>query len=496
MSDASRPFAHAPAAERIRAGMARMWAVSAVGRSGGQAVQLLAMIALARILVPADFGLLAMVMAIIGIANIFRDLGLSAATIRAPEITPAQASTLFLINVGFGALMTAIVSAAAPLLAWLYGDPRVIEVTLVLAWTFFLSGLGTQHQALLRRQLKFGILAWINLASVIVGQSSAIALALSGYGYWALVAAMLLTHLIRTVLVWLANPWRPGRPQFDRRVRNMISFGGYLVVFSLLGYVASNAHNVVIGWQYGADEVGYYSRAFLILTLLLGYVVTPLNVVAPAALARMIDEPERYNESYLHTVAMMLLLTAPIGFACAVVAEDLIAVVLGGQWGESVAILQILALAALPQTLCASSGWLYLSHGDSRRMMQWGVGGWGTLILLLIAGTAFGIRGVAIAYTAGMFLLLYPCMVMAFKRTTLRFPDLMRTAWPIALPALLAALPTWLVRDSAADWHLAWRLPTALLVYGSVYTALLVGVFRQGPLLKDVWGQLRGRAAA
>lgn len=496
MSDASRPFAHAPAAERIRAGMARMWFVSALGRSGGQLVQVLALIVLARLLVPADFGLLAMVMAVIGIANIFRDLGLSAATIRAPEITPAQASTLFLINVGFGALMTVGVSAAAPLLAWLYDDPRVVEITLVLAWTFFLSGLGTQHQALLRRQLKFGVLAWTNLASVAVGQGSAILLALHGYGYWALVAAMLLTHLTRTALVWLVNPWRPGRPEFDRRVRNMISFGGYLVVFTLMGYVAANAHNVVIGWQYGADEVGYYSRAFMLLTLLLGYVLTPLDVVAPAALARMTDEPERYNESYLHTVSMMLLLTAPIGFVCAVAAEDLIAVVLGGQWGPSVTILQILALAAVPQTLCSSSGWLYLSHGDSRRMMQWGVGGWGTLILLLIAGTPFGIRGVAVAYTAGMFILLYPCMVLAFKRTTLRFRDLMRTAWPIALPALLAAGPTWLVRDVAVDWHLAWRLPAVLLVYGSVYMVLLVGVFRKGPLLKDVWGQLRGRAPA
>lgn len=496
MSDASRPFAHAPAAERIRAGMARMWFVSALGRSGGQLVQVLALIVLARLLAPADFGLLAMVMAIIGIANIFRDLGLSAATIRAPEITPAQASTLFLTNVGFGALMTAAVSAAAPLLAWLYDDPRVVDITLVLAWTFFLSGLGTQHQALLRRQLKFGVLAWTNLVSVVVGQACAIALALYGYGYWALVAAMLLTHVARTVLAWVANPWRPGRPEYDRRVRSMMSFGGYLVVFTLLGYVAANAHNVVIGWQYGADEVGYYSRAFMLLTLLLGYVLAPLDVVAPAALARMIDEPARYNESYLHTVSMMLLLTAPIGFVCAVAAEDLIALVLGGQWGPSVAVLQILALAAVPQTLCSSSGWLYLSHGDSRRMMQWGVGGWGTLILLLIAGTAFGIEGVAAAYTAGMFLLLYPCMVMAFQRTTLRFGDLMRTAWPITLPALLAALPMWLVREFAADWHLAWRLPGILLVYGGVYAVLLVGVFRQGPLLKDVWGQLRGRVAA
>lgn len=493
MPDSSRPFAHGPAADTIRSGMARMWFVSALGRSGGQLIQVLALLVLARLLVPADFGLLAMVMAVIGVANIFRDLGLSAATIRAPEITPSQASTLFLINVGFGALMTLAVSAAAPLLAAFYDDPRVVPVTLVLAWTFFLSGLGTQHHALLRRQLKFTTLAWINFAAVAIGQASAVILALAGYGYWALVAAMLITNIAKTIIVWLAYPWRPGRPHFDPEVRSMISFGGYLVAFTLLGYFAANAHNVVIGWQYGATDVGYYSRAFTILTLLLGYVLAPLDIVAPAALARMLDDPPNYNETYLHTVAMMLLVTAPIGFVCIVGGQDIVAVILGGQWGPSVVILQILALAAVPQTLCSSSGWLYLSHGDTRRMMQWGFGGWGTLIVLLIAGTAFGIRGVATAYTAGMFLLLYPCMLMAFRNTTLRLSDLNATARPIVLAAILAAAPMWLLQHWTTDWQLGWRLAVTLPAYAGTYLLLLIGLFGQGPILADVWGQLHRR---
>jgi len=493
MAEDSRPFAATPGTAAIRAGMARMWAAAAFGRSGGQLIQVLALIVLARLLVPEDFGLIAMVMAVIGIANIFRDLGLSAATIRAPDITRAQASTLFLINVGFGALMTGVVSAAAPLLAWVYGDPRVVPITLVLAWTFLLSGLGTQHHALLRRQLKFGLLARINLVAVAAGQGAAVVLAWQGFGYWALVAAMLITHVVKTALVWWANPWRPGRPEFDARVRGMISFGGYLVVFTLLGYGASNAQNVLIGWQWGAHEVGYYSRAFTIITLLLSYVLGPLDVVAPAALSRMQDEPERYNESYLQSVASMLLVAAPIGFLCAVTAEDIVAIVLGGQWQESVSVLQILALAAVPQAICSSSGWLYLSHGDTRRMMQWGVGGWGSLIAMLLVGATISVHGVAIAYTLGMFVLVYPCMRLAFRRTTLRIADLVATVRPIVLPALAAAAVTLLFQTSADDWATVWRWPLALAIYGSVYFALVVGVFGQGPLLKDLWRQLHRR---
>jgi PST family polysaccharide transporter len=472
-----------------------MWLISAVGKGGAQIVQLLAVIILARLLAPSDFGLIAMVMAIIGVANLFRDLGLSAATVRAKEITPSQASALMYINIGFGALMTIIVFLSAPMIASFYDDDRIVPIAHALAWSFLLGSLGTQHLALLRRQLKFTVLAWLNLGAVVIGQGVAVVLAFQEFGYWALVVGTLLTQFSKALMAWIVNDWRPGLPVFDTNVRRMFFFGGHLMIFSLMGYIAFNVHSVVIGWRFGADDVGFYNRAFTIITLLIGYVVAPLSLVAPAALARMTDESKNYNETYLHTVSMMLLLTAPIGFVSVVAASDIVAVVLGGGWQESVIILQILALAAIPQTLCSSSGWLYLSHGDSKSMMQWGIGGWGALIIFVTVGTLYGIKGVASAYTLGMFFLLYPCMRLAFRRTTLRFNDLLKVTWPIATPAFIASIPMIYANQLFASWSVAWRFPSVLIVYGSVYLMLLLFVFRQGPLLVDVGQQVLKRKA-
>ncbi|MGH8505191.1 MAG: lipopolysaccharide biosynthesis protein [Stenotrophobium sp.] len=490
------PFDEDPSAEMAQSNTARHWLVTVLGRGGAHTGQLLALLILARLLVPADFGLLTMVMSVIGVASIFSDLGLSAATIRQPKITHEQVSTLFWINLGFGALMTGLASAAAPWLARFYADLRAVPVTLALAWTFFLGGIGAQHTALLRRRLKFTALAWINVLSMGAGQASAIILALAGYGYWALVSAMLIGTLMNSALAWLWCNWRPGLPHWDAQIRSMISFGGYLVVFTLLGFAAQNVPNVLNGRLWGAAAVGYYSRAFVLLTLLLNYIVDPLNLIAPAALSRLLDDAVAYRNYYLKTVAMMLFLTAPIGFASFVLADDIIRFVLGPQWNESAGVLRILALAVVPQTLCATSGWLYMSHGDSRTMMKWGVGGWGMLIACLVAGAPFGIRGMALAYTLGMLVLLYPCMKMAFKRTTLKFSDLFRVVWPGVLAAALAALATWTLANALRDVVLALRLSACLALYALVYFVLLTVVFRQGTVFVEMWQQLRYRRSA
>lgn len=487
-------FAVVPESATIRSRMARMWLVSVVGKGGAQLVQLVSLVALARLLSPSDFGLIAMVMAVIGVANIFRDLGLSAATVRAKDISSEQASTLMYVNIGFGAVMTTIVLGCAPFVAQFYGDERLTPIAHALAWTFLLGSMGTQHLSLLRRQMKFAALAWMNLIAVTLGQGVAVFLAFQEFGYWSLVIGTVLTQASKVLMAWTVNSWRPEKPVFDANVKRMVSFGGNLMIFSLLGYIAFNVHNVVIGWRFGPEEVGYYNRAFAIVSLLAGYVVGPLSLVAPAALARMTDEPDRYNETYLNTVAMMLLLTAPISFVTAIAAKDIVGLLLGSRWEDSVVIVQILALGVIPQTLCATSGWLYLSHGDSRSMMQWGVGGWGALIVFLIVGASYGTQGVAVAYASGMFILLYPCMLMAFRRTSLRFSDLAKRALPIVAPAMISAGPMLWFYVAAPDWGAPLRLGVAFLGYGAVYLLLLL-VFRQGALLADVGRQMLQRKA-
>lgn len=490
MIGGAEEFAKRPSLAWMKRSTARMWFVSALGKGGGQVIQLCAVMVLARVMVPEDFGLVAMAMVFVGVAEIFRDFGLSAATVRAQKMDPGRASAMFLTNVALGVVMTAGALAIAPFVTVVYSDERVVPVIQVLAWTFLINGLGAQHQALLRRQLKFGVLAWINLAVVVSSQLLAIVLALHGYGYWALVAAAISASFIRLVFVLAVNPWMPIKPVFDRNTRNMIIFGGYLALFGFIGFIANNLHNLIIGERYGAAEVGFYNRAFVLLSLVLGYVMAPLASVVPAALSGLLDDAEEYKSMYLHYIAMMMCMAAPLGFLVALSAEDIINVVLGDQWTSSILILQLLALSVIPRTLASSSGWLYQSHGDSRSMMYWGMGGWLFLLIMLVVGAQFGITGVAAAYSSGMFLLLYPCMFFAFRRTDMRFPDLGRVVLPFvgaALFSLVPVVPLWLY---LADYQPLLRLMLIACSYGGIYVWLLVSVFKQRALVGELFRQL------
>ena len=215
---------------------------------------------LARLLVPSDFGLVAMVTAITGFVAIFRDCGLPAATIQRAEITRAQISTLFWINCGLGLVLMLVVLALSPVIAWFYHEPRLLWITGALSIAFAITGVAVQHQALLRRQMRFKTLAMIDVLSMAFGVSIGMAMAWVGFGYWSLVGVTFGSTLLNSALVWLKCDWRPDT--FRRRVgaRSMLAFGGHLMGFDVLNYFTRNFDNVLIGRALGSIALGVYSK--------------------------------------------------------------------------------------------------------------------------------------------------------------------------------------------------------------------------------------------
>src|SRR5438876_3175653 len=180
---------------------------------------------LARLLTPKDFGLFAMVTTVMGYLRVFKDAGLSTATVQREGITHAQVSNLFWINVAVSGAITLILAAGAPVIAWFYREPRLVPITLVLSSTFFLGGLTVQHNALLNRQMRFKAIAFIQVGSLLIGLAVGIAMALLGYNYWALVFSNLITVAATVPLTWFAIPWRPEPPSRQSGIRSLIGFG-------------------------------------------------------------------------------------------------------------------------------------------------------------------------------------------------------------------------------------------------------------------------------
>src|SRR5262245_20557797 len=175
-------------------------AVMIAGRIAGFGASFIALAVVARILTPADYGLVAMVTSATAFFTVFADFGLSLVTVQRPTLTPEQASTLFWVNQGFGLLLGVLASCLAPLLVAFYNDQRLFAVTLLMALVFPLSSLGTQHEALLKRNMKFRRLVTVRILSTVCSVVASIAAALAGWGHWALVIQPIVLALSASIL--------------------------------------------------------------------------------------------------------------------------------------------------------------------------------------------------------------------------------------------------------------------------------------------------------
>ena len=353
-------------------------------------------VVLARLLTPADFGLVAMVTAITALGQGFADLGLSEATIQHPEVSHSQVSTLFWINVAIGLVLTSITAALAPVLAGFYREPRLKDITYLVSLTFLIGGLRVQHDALLKRQMRFISLAIRDVASYAVAVPVAITMAWRGAGYWAIVALPLTLNLTQMALSWLMARWIPGLPRRGSNVGSLIAFGGNVAASYVIYNVNCSAANVLIGWHSGAGPLGLYSRAYNLLMLPVRQLAGPARSVALPAFSRIQGDPERFARYYLRTANLIMWIIAPIFGFLFVAAVPVIVLALGNQWRGAAPVFQILAIFALAQLLFDSTGWILLSRGLSGRLLKL-LGTYSPIMVSSFAiGLPFGIKGVAL----------------------------------------------------------------------------------------------------
>ena len=456
---------------------------------------------LARLLTPEDYGLVGMVVVVTGFVAFFKHMGLSVATIQREEISPEQVSTLFWINVGVSFALTCATAALAPAVAWFYGRPQLVWVTLAFAAGFTFSGLGVQHEALLKRQMRFAALATIEITSMLAGIAVAVMAARAGAGYWALVYNQLVFGVLYAAGVWLACGWRPGPPVRYAGVRPMLSFGGAITGYGVLNYFARNLDNLLIGRFWGAAQLGLYARAYQLLLLPLDQTTVPLDGVAVPALCRLTDSPERYRKAYLRILEKVAMLTMP-GVALMIATSDwLVRLVLGPQWEESGRIFALLGVAGLLEPVANTMGWLLISQGRTRDMLRWGFAHGLITVLSFVIGLPWGAVGVAASYSAVSVLVHKPLLFWYVGRTgPVGARDLYRAIAPSLLAALGVLAALFLFRRAVVFEHALAGLAAAAGVGAAVALLIFVALPKGRAALQDVRGLIpllrRGESVA
>jgi O-antigen/teichoic acid export membrane protein len=496
-----RPFDAAGTFEPVGGGNARRRAVRGAGvtvvsHALGFAVQTLATVALARLLTPGDFGLIAMVTAF---SLLLQNLGLNGITeavIQREELNAAVATNLFWVSAGLGLCAALGFAAAGPALAVLYGEPRLVGAAVGMAGTIFFTALSVVHLALLKRAMRFADVSRVELCARGAAVAVSIVLAAAGSGYWALVAGSVTLTFTTCVGAWARCRWVPGLPARGVDVRPMLRFATHTYARFSVNYVTRNIDNLLVGWRFGAPALGAYKKAYDLFTLPGNLLSAPLTTVAVSALSRL-DGAARQREVFVRALAPLALVGMGAGAALAVVGPDVVVLLLGPQWQESGRLITILALGMGVSLLYDTHGWIHLSVGRADRWLRWGLVELAITGLCFVGGLPWGPAGVAAGWVVSLWVLTVPALWYAGRPVGLDVASVVRSVWTYIVASAAAGaattvlLPGSSVTGGAASVGAAERVVIGSIVCGGLYLVALVALHRGWAPVTQLVGLVR-----
>lgn len=343
---------------------------------------------LARLLSPADFGLMSLALVFSGFSLMISQVGVGPALVQESELTPRQISTGFVLSLATGVGSAAILAACAPLIGLATANPAVVPVVAALSLTMLFGALGTVPEALLTRELRFRTLMFVSLASFVGYAAVGIVAALAGLGVWALVVATVGQTLVKAVLLLGCARRSVGFRYSKEDARGILGYGAGFTLARLLNYAANKGDNFVVGRLLGDATLGHYSRAFALMMLPSYYLATAMEKVLFPIMSRAAEDPVRLRRIYLTGAELVGLLCVPISLVMIVLAREIVLTLLGPKWTEVVLPLQILSAGILFRTtykfgdsLAKATGAVY------QRSIREGI-----YAALIIVGAAVGCR--------------------------------------------------------------------------------------------------------
>jgi PST family polysaccharide transporter len=402
-------------------------------------------IILGRILLPEQFGIVAMATPVIVLIEIFTNLGLAQAVVQREKITQADLNAIYWISLAGASLMLLLVVLFSPLIAQMYGQPKVRAIVVILALQMPIAAIAGHASALMARRMQFGAIAIVDVTGTVTTFVAAITSALLGAGSWSIVIGTMAGTLTRAILDRHLSGFRPGRPTWTPATSEMLGFGGKLISTSLLNYVSNYSNTVVIGVLMGARTLGLFDRSFALVLRPIASVTLPVTRVAVPLLSRVRSDSERYGNAFAAMLQGMVLIAMPGLITASLLARDVVLMLVGPNWFEMVPMFSAISIAAIFQALSGASSWLFESQ--NRAGEQISVAWWsGVLIVVsLLCGLRFGAVGVAISYAifAPFFHGLY--LWVATRRGPVTRAMAARAIYPLLIAAIGAATGAFLV---------------------------------------------------
>ncbi|MEL6551564.1 MAG: oligosaccharide flippase family protein [Pseudomonadota bacterium] len=438
--DAAFATAHDPARHGARVGTA---SVAVLALSALKTLLLFGGIMItARLIPPAEFSVFALAMAALMIALKLSNFGLPQAILQRPDMTHGAATAIFWTNVGFAGLGAVLVAGLGPPAAVLFGNPRVAPVFAALALNVVLAALIGQFGAVLQRRLETARLARHETLAEALGLGAAIAAALAGWSYWALVLQQVVMSLVLVGLTARSAGWRPSPPwRADfRDVRGTLGFGGALAGAALAQRLTLDMGTLIAGARLGDMATGLFQRAARIGSLPAERVTVPLAATFTWSLARLQDAPTDLRQSYVRLASRTALVMFPIGVLMAVASAPLTAVLLGPDWAGAAPLLMLFSLMVVHAGIFDGLRALLISTGRTDVLLVHGLLRLALVTTALLLASDAGLVPMAAAFMAVDLLVALPlALALTLRATPLYLRDVVRALGPALLVAIALA---------------------------------------------------------
>lgn len=439
-------------ADHLKTGMKERAVKSAGITLAAQGIKLILQLGsvaiLARLLQPSDFGLIAMVTVFTGLALQFMEGGLSMATIQRDQITHAQVSNLFWVNGALGTALCLLGILISPLVAFIYDEPRLTLVMAAMSLTFLIGGLSVQHDALLRRQMRFKAISVIDIVSMAAGITAGITAAWGGLEYWALVISPITTFATKTVMRWLSARWVPSMMSRGSGVRPLLGFGANLTGANFIGYMATNLTPFAIGYIGGAQSLGLFNRANMLTSIPSSQMLPPVMNVLQPTLARVASDPKRLRSTITSIMGKLVLGTMFVTLTMAVLADWIIQLFLGSSWDGAVPIFRMLAVFSLVEPIAGFLAVSLVAIGNAKALLRWKAITLSILIVSVGIGSIWGAFGVVAAYAlSGVFIRLPGFLYYSSRFLPVTFGEFIKALVPSGVCALATIAALYSLRE-------------------------------------------------
>jgi len=400
-------------------------------------VSLVSVSILARILVPSDFGLVAIVTTFSGFLATLTKIGFPEAILQRRDMSHRLATNVFWINIALTIALTLAFAASGPLLANLYHDPRIIRVSALASLSIIFTGASMVHGALLDRGMCFSAGATNAVVGRLAAAVVAIVFALAGCGYWALVAGVVAQPLALFVGAWFLCRWTPGLPRRAVGTGSLLSFAIHLSGTANVNYWTRNFDNVLVGWRFGSASLGLYKKAYDLFALPANQLFS-MFPVAVSTLSRLVKDPPQYRRYFLSGLSSVAIVGMGVAGAMTLIGRDVVRIILGPRWDAAGSIFTFFAPGIGILLMYKSVTMIHLSLGTTGRLFRWTILEVAVTAPLFFLGLRWGPTGVAAAWTASFCILILPAFQYAGSPIQLEISAVIRSTWRFVAASLLA----------------------------------------------------------